>query len=364
MSLKICAVGDIMPGEGPYFLDRGIRTKLRKNNPFTVFEEVNPLLKGDIVIGNLEVPLSRKDETPWLKSRTFRGDPETARFLSEAGFNYLNIANNHFLGHGYDSATESYNLLVSSGITPIGWTPEMSRGEIYCKLVSINGHEVGIISLCDIPTTLSSGIRQRHFLEIENEIVVKTIDSAKQKCDLLIISVHWGSEYIHEVAPSIKKLANKWISNGVDLILGHGPHVLQGFKRREKSGCVFSMGNFLFDQLFMGETQVGGIFYFEWDNGITRHSFIPTKTTSNFHIEALSDDEKRIWEEKYRSLCDNIDDPRFSDSDYARLAKSGYRAMQSKNLRHTLSNLHRLSFRSAASLMIDSRSRLSNLIRS
>ncbi len=361
--LKICAVGDIMLGEGPYYLDRGIATRYRKIGD-DIFSDVHKFLQGDIIFGNLEVPLSKYSEAKGLKSKTFRGDPESIALLKDAGFNVINLANNHFLSHGYKAAVETYNLLIENKITPIGWNPNFRCNELCYNIFDINNIIVGFIPLCNIPTTMASGYRVLHFPNIYSNCLDNLIIKLRNECDILIISVHWGREYIHQVSPDIKKFSRKWQDMGINLILGHGPHVLQGCENNGKSLVVYSMGNFLFDQLFMDKTRIGGIFNINYENNDFNYTLYPTQITSQFSITSLNGSDKQKWINFYKSLCNELiySTTIISQSEYDTLADKEYFEMQKNNLKYIFKHLNELTIRSSRALIRDGIPRLKRLL--
>lgn len=66
--------------------------------------------------------------------------------------------------------------------------------------------------------------------------------------DFIIVSLHWGLEYEAPPHPHQIETAHRLIDNGVDLIIGHHPHVIQGIEKYRGKYIFYSLGNFLFDQ--------------------------------------------------------------------------------------------------------------------
>jgi poly-gamma-glutamate synthesis protein (capsule biosynthesis protein) len=85
---------------------------------------------------------------------------------------------------------------------------------------------------------------------IDTGMMAAEIDALRPLCDFLVVSMHWGNEYELKPAKRQEELALFLASRGVDLVIGHHPHVLQPVRAipREDSGrmiCFFSLGNFL-----------------------------------------------------------------------------------------------------------------------
>ena len=77
----------------------------------------------------------------------------------------------------------------------------------------------------------------------------KTIREIREDVDIIILIIHWGLEHYDYPSPSQRELAVKMINIGVDIILGHHPHVLQGTEKINKGNVVYSLGNFIFDDV-------------------------------------------------------------------------------------------------------------------
>jgi hypothetical protein len=83
--------------------------------------------------------------------------------------------------------------------------------------------------------------------------VLEAVKSAREQCDLLVVSVHWGTEYATAPRPEDVELAHKILDSGAAVIVGHHPHVLQPIETYTTTdgriGVIFySLGNFLSNQ--------------------------------------------------------------------------------------------------------------------
>ena len=83
--------------------------------------------------------------------------------------------------------------------------------------------------------------------------IKKDIKSAKKNSDLVIVFTHWGTEYRYSVDASQKKWTNFFLNNGVDILIGTHPHVLEPYKMlKGKNGrkmlVYYSLGNFVSSQ--------------------------------------------------------------------------------------------------------------------
>ena len=369
-NLTIHAVGDVMLGEGPYYLDRGVRTAIQKKGFQYPFEKIKDLLgSADLVIGNLEVACSSSGETNCLRSRTFRGPEEGIAALYYSGFNVVSLANNHFLSHGNVTAEASYHKLKDYEINTVGWNPEKLTGkEAAIETITIKGFKVALIALCDVPTNLADETKRTDFPSIYEAWVLDSIRELKQEGYLVIITVHWGAEYIGKPDPSHIKLARSWIDQGADMILGHGPHVLQGYEKYNGRPIIYSMGNFIFDQHFCRDTSTSAIFRIETDYRHFDMSLIPVKYNRTYQVIELNGQEKNNTLKMLDERCSLVANYDLHEKpgdiiSYKEDAKRAYKKMQSNYLRYMIMTMPSLTIRSSLTLLRDMWSRLYDFFR-
>lgn len=265
-SVTLFAVGDIM-------LDRGVDKMVKENGGsnfrFPFFFVADYLKKADILFGNLESVISDKEGEKFKKTGSvqvyFKAKPEAIEGLVYADFDIVSVANNHALDYGRIAFEDSLKRLKDAGIEYIGGG--FNEKEVFSvKIQEIKGTKIGFLSYTYprfdgqyIPwkaTENKSGVAVIEIKEIEK--IKKDIREAKKKVDILIISLHWGKEYILEPEPEKISLARSFIDAGADLIIGHHPHTLQPIEKYKNGWIAYSLGNFVFD-MTGGETRKGGL---------------------------------------------------------------------------------------------------------
>jgi len=226
-TLRLIAVGDI---------------SLQTQNNRHPFQNVRHVFEGkDILFGNLETVLSdrgRKTEQAVL----LHSPPEKVKYLKDAGFDVLNIANNHILDSGVDGFKDTLDTLSKGGLTFIGASNNeysssyaiVERNEIKLGFL---GHTIGRFN---VPQGISIN-------KLKEKKIIIDIESIKEKCDFTIVSLHWGTENVFYPSPKQIDLAHKLVDHGATLILGHHPHVIQGIEEYKNGLIAYSLGNFQFD---------------------------------------------------------------------------------------------------------------------
>jgi len=192
--------------------------------------------KAGITFGNLESPFFDKCPVVGSGTFTFCGDYRSLEGMKLAGFNILSLENNHALNYGKAGLEQTKQLLTQNNFD---YTDAQ-----HLTVKTVNKTTFGFLAF-----NLTFGFEKQ-----------KIIDSAKKsapKVDVLIVSLHWGEEYKTKPAKWQVDLAHQLIDLGVKVILGHHSHVT-GEIEQYKNGLIFySLGNFVFDQMWSQETREG-----------------------------------------------------------------------------------------------------------
>ena len=240
MTLTIYAVGDIMLGEHPLCYNFGVGKIIKDKGIDYLFKNVKNIFKdGDIVFGNLEAPMSNYTDKKRFEAKFFKANPDVIEGLKNANFNVLSVANNHIMQHGEEAFFSTIDTIRENNITPVG---VKNRNEV----LDIGGLKMAFLGYSFIEDFIYN--LQYNKISSEDE-VLSVIKDLRKQVDLIITSLHWGHEYIYFPSPEQIKIARKFIDYGVDLILGHHAHVIQGFEMYREKLVVYGLGNFIFDQM-------------------------------------------------------------------------------------------------------------------
>jgi poly-gamma-glutamate synthesis protein (capsule biosynthesis protein) len=154
----------------------------------------------------------------------------------------MSVANNHAMQYEDDAFHESAEALRAQGITPIGIADRdgKSNGYAYAR---------GDVRIkCFAYSYRPDNHRKQGVLyATENRLALEQIRQARDEGNVVVVSLHWGDEYLH--VPSKKQilLAHAMVDAGAGLIIGHHPHVLQGIERYKNGYIAYSLGNFIAD---------------------------------------------------------------------------------------------------------------------
>lgn len=257
-SITIMAVGDIAPGDHYFFLGHGVRGSVEKNGPDFLFARVKELLQqGDIVFCNLEGAISDSGlDARSFKSLAFRGHPTMAASLRGAGFNLVNIANNHIMQHGPAACHDTMNLLEKQGLDLLG----VKGADGYSSRPVIKEQhnlKIGLLGYSLVPEVYQPGNTAYAHSTVEE--IRDDIRRLRPLVDFVVVSCHYGIELIDQPSPSGVEFARSLIDDGADLFLGHHPHFFQPIERYNNGLIVYSLGDFVCDYFWDERYLLSGI---------------------------------------------------------------------------------------------------------
>lgn len=218
-----------------------------------VFRFISPVVrKADIAIANLEVTLAGK---PYKGYPQFSSPVELAVACRNAGFDCLVTANNHSADRGKQGIISTINNLDSLGIPHTGtFLNRVSRDTLSPIMISRNGISVALLNY----TFSTNGIKVPEPVIVnmlDKEVITGDLKKARnKKSDIVVLFLHWGTEYDTVPSKSQTDLAKYLLSSGADLVIGSHPHVLQKmvWHKDQESGkdgiVVYSLGNYISNQ--------------------------------------------------------------------------------------------------------------------
>ena len=225
---------------GDLGLGRHITSTARSKNDFSwSFQKVNHILqKNDFNLTNLESPIIKNCPKGETGTFTFCGDTNFLPYLSENKF-IFNLANNHIFNYGIDGFSQTKDFLNKY---QLGYFySHLSDSEFLLK--NINGITFGFLGFDYITNPT-----------LKTETIINLVKKYDSQVDWLIVSLHWGNEYLSSPEQWRISLAHQLIDTGADIIHGHHPHVLQSKEIYQNKPIYYSLGNFIFDQNWSIET--------------------------------------------------------------------------------------------------------------
>lgn len=256
-TIKMSIIGDIMC-HNTQFKD-AFNSSTNTYDFSYVFSEIAPYFENnDLNIGNLETTFAGSGRS-YSGYPTFNTPEALATDLKELGINVLSTANNHCMDTGNKGLVNTLDVLDSVGIDHMGtYRTEEESNNVLIK--DVNGIKIAFLSYTygtngiPIPSSKPFSVNL-----IDKEKILKDIANAKSNnVDLICTSMHWGVEYLDSPNTEQQDLANFLFTNGVDIIFGSHPHVLEKMEKvnvttvdGENKECfvIYSFGNFVSGQV-------------------------------------------------------------------------------------------------------------------
>ena len=250
-SVSFIFVGDIM-GHMP-FINSGFVDSLNSYDFRPVFSEVAPFFKSvDFTIGNLELTFGGKPYSGYPK---FSSPDELAFSCKKSGINVLMTANNHSCDRGRKGILRTLNVLDSAKIRHTGsFKDSLDRSQNNLLILEKNNIRVGVLNYTygtnGLPVPKGTMVNIIDTNLIKEDI----LRSKEENIDKLIVFLHWGRQYKSQPSKTQKTTADFLHKNGVDIVIGSHPHVIQkmeykkGLNFKNENLVVYSLGNFISNQ--------------------------------------------------------------------------------------------------------------------
>jgi hypothetical protein len=239
----VTAVGDVMLGTT--FPDE---SALPPNDGADLLTEVTPFLKrGDVVYGNLEGPIVDGGDSAKCRGKkigtcfAFRVPTRYGKYLKDAGFTVMGLANNHAMDFGLEGRASSRQVLDAMQIAHTGEVGDIAR-------LTVKGRKVAVIAFATYQGAFN-------FLDLDASL--QTIRTTKTESDLVIVGFHGGAEgathqhvlegdetFLGEDRGDLRRFTHAAIDAGADMVLGSGPHVVRAMEIYKGKLIAYSLGNF------------------------------------------------------------------------------------------------------------------------
>ena len=239
-TFTLSAVGDTLMANAPAYVPA--------DDGKQIFADLTDDLHSDLQMANLEEPLANSSTSNKCGADlgktcfAYRAPTAFAQTLHDAGFDLVNIANNHLLDQGPSGRTSTENALTAAGVKFTG-----PPGVI--TMTTVKGVKIAVVGFA--PYSWANNL-------INISACAKLIQQAKSKADVVIVQAHMGGEGINyqHVTPGTQtflgenrgdaiKFSHAMIDAGADIVIGHSPHVLRGMEFYKGHLIAYSLGNFV-----------------------------------------------------------------------------------------------------------------------
>lgn len=237
-------------------------------NFFDMYEGISDLISSaDIRFINQETPIAGK-EYGYSGYPNFNSPNESGDALVDLGFDIVNIANNHMLDKRESGLLSTIDYWETKDVLLLGAfrdAEDYDKIRVYKYKEDIN---IAFLSYTYGTNGMTLPAGSKHIIPLPSEEVLKRqINLAKEVGDLVFVSMHWGNEDWFMPSDTQKKYTKLMVDMGVDVVIGHHPHVIQPIEWAEnaeghKTLVIYSLGNLISTMLY-SRNMVGAIVTFD-----------------------------------------------------------------------------------------------------
>jgi poly-gamma-glutamate synthesis protein (capsule biosynthesis protein) len=215
----------------------------------TPFKALKPIFsQADLRFGNFESPLDGRGPMREGKGSILSAPSDALAALTFLEFDVLSLGNNHIMDFGAESLIATKELFAAEGIATVGAGRSLTEARAH-RTLSRDGLRIAYLAYTTaeahvnavLATDASAGCVPYRW-----ELLKADLDRAAKASDLVCVSLHWGYEYSRYPSPDQIALAHRIIDHGAAIVVGHHPHLVQGYERYRQGVIFYSLGNFFF----------------------------------------------------------------------------------------------------------------------
>lgn len=286
ITLRMLSVGDNLIHDGIYEQAKKRAGGNGYDFSYCYARVKDTIASADVATINQETIVAKSYEPSGYP--LFNSPQELGQTVVDTGFDVVNLANNHMLDKTSKGLAEAIDFWDATGLARTGAYKDTQDLESV-EYIEKNGLKIGLIGITQYTNglVLPSDSPLKYILTSDEATIERKIKAAKAQCDVVLVNVHWGSEYTTTPAQEQRNLAKKMADWGANVIIGHHPHVLQPVEWIENSDgtrtlVAYSLGNFISQQNTAARV-IGGMLHYD----ITKDFETGKVTVSNVRFETI-----------------------------------------------------------------------------
>ena len=211
----------------------------------TVFGDFLPeIRRSGLAVTNLETAVTEGGEPIVKFGPNLKVPPAVLPALTRAGFQVYALANNHSRDWGDEAFLETMRHVTDTGAQYVGGGKDLEDAMRPCR-VTVDGLRITIINATMHQPCCAAGGHPGATPLVPARIAAQ-IAAEKNQCDFLLAIIHDGKEHNPFPSARIRENYRAFADAGADAVIGHHPHIAQGYEVYHNSFIAYSLGNFLF----------------------------------------------------------------------------------------------------------------------
>lgn len=245
-SFSLVMVGDALI-HGAVYYDAKINANYQGYDFVPMLEQIKPIVSGydlayynqETILGGSELGLSHYPR--------FNSPYEVGDAFLDAGFNLVSLSTNHTMDRGEEAVLNSiayWDSKKEMAFTAGTYSSEEERNKV--RIQEVNGIKYAFFSYTMWTNGLSSPLGKDYLWNIySDEQAKEDISRVRDQVDVVMVAMHWGTEYSNGVSDEQRETAAYLSSLGVDIIIGSHPHVIEPIEMIDDTLVIYSLGNFI-----------------------------------------------------------------------------------------------------------------------
>ncbi len=255
---------------------------------------LNELNNNTINIINLEAPITNSNKMIEKTGPSLKNPEETIDIIKLMNVQICTLANNHIFDFGVEGLKDTLNICEKNNLKTVGAGLDLQQ--IYKPLI-VEDNEVKVAIIAFAENEFNTIHLQEQGAGSNNLDIIEIcsqIHNAKSKSDYVVLIAHGGHEEYHYPSPRIKKLYRFFIDSGADALIGHHPHVVQGFEEYKGKPIFYSIGNYFFPSSDNNKSNNEGfVVVLNILKDSLDYSFLPyTQSINNFQVNLMGEEQK------------------------------------------------------------------------
>jgi poly-gamma-glutamate capsule biosynthesis protein CapA/YwtB (metallophosphatase superfamily) len=212
----------------------------------------------DLRIVNLETSVTKCDDYWKSKGINYRMNPENIPCITAGKIDCCSLANNHVLDWGYKGLIETLETLKKVNVKSAGAAQNLIEAETPAVMEVQGKGRVIVFSFGSVRSGIPfswAATEGKPGVNLLKDVSDKTVryikekvQKVKQRGDIVVASIHWGSNWGYEIPREQTEFAHKLIDNAsVDVIHGHSSHNIKGIEIYKDKPVIYGCGDFLND---------------------------------------------------------------------------------------------------------------------
>ncbi|WP_321113137.1 CapA family protein [Halorussus salinisoli] len=201
---------------------------------------------ADLAAVNFEAPVVPSDTDAIDKSGpALEMHPDAGERLAAAGFDLATLANNHVMDYGPPGLERTLDTCEAAGLQTVGVGQDADDARSPARFEPVPDVDVTVVNVCEREFNVAGPDSPGAAWDDCPE-VTETIATAAESGDVVVVVAHGGVEYVPLPPPQRQERLRRFVDSGADVVVGHHPHVAQGWERYGNGLIVHSLGNFYF----------------------------------------------------------------------------------------------------------------------